>query len=82
MTAAERLIASVAPQIRAEARAEGVAEGRTEGVAAMLRRQLELEFGPLGADTDARLREASPSELEAWTERILSAASIGDVFGE
>jgi hypothetical protein len=68
MTAADRLIASVAPQIRAE------------GAATMLRRLLELKFGPLEADTDARLRGASLGELEGWIDRILSAESISDVF--
>ncbi len=74
MTAAERLIASVAPQIRAEA--------QTEGAARMLRRQLELKFGSLDPNTEVLLREASLSQLEGWSERILSAETITDVFSK
>lgn len=74
MTAAEQLIASVAPELKAE--------GRAEGVALVLRRQLELKFGPLDAETEARVSAGSLDDLGRWSERILSADSRSDVFGE
>ena len=65
---------------RAEGRVEGRAEGRVEGKAAVLRRQLTLRFGPLPARLEQRLQAADADTLLHWAERILTAASPGDVF--
>ena len=77
-------------QGRSEGRAEGVAEGRAEGVAEgiekgqaeLLLRQLELRFGVLPDAVRDRVRDASAPELEAWAERVLTAASIDEVLAE
>jgi hypothetical protein len=82
MTAIDRYIAKVAPQIRAEAIAEVAPQIRAEGAAGMLRRQLGRKFGPLDAESEARVRAASLDELERWSDLILDAASLRDVFGE
>ena len=74
----------------AEGRAEGVAEGRAEGVAEgiekgqaeLLLRQLELRFGAAPDAVRDRVRDASAPELEAWAERVLTAASIDEVLAE
>ena len=67
-------------QGRAEGRSEGEAKGRSEAEFRILSRLLTLKFGALDEATSARLRGASSAELECWTERILSAASLDDVF--
>lgn len=48
----------------------------------MLERQLRKRFGPLNADTEARLRAASSAEIEHWAERIFDARQLADVFAE
>ena len=54
--------------------------GQTRGKQAIIRRLLELRFGPLPSHVHARLENASVAELDAWTERLLSAASLDEVL--
>ncbi len=61
-------------------RSEGRAEGRTEGQAGLLLRQLELRFGVVPEAVRERVRGASVTELEAWTEAVLTAASLDEVM--
>lgn len=63
-------------------RAEGHAEGHVEGRVATILRQLEKRFGPLPAGTDARVRGGSEAELTRWTDRILDARTLADVFAD
>jgi predicted transposase YdaD len=65
---------------RQEGRQEGHQEGRREGEAEMLLRQLRIRFGTLPADTVTRVHEADPETLLHWSERILSAATLDEVF--
>jgi hypothetical protein len=51
------------------------------GEAAMLVKLLRLKFGPLPDAVTARVRSASPDELNAWVERVLSASSVDEVLG-
>jgi hypothetical protein len=60
--------------------AEGRAEGEVHGRTTVLLKQLTLKFGPLATDTIDRVQHASTEELDRWTERILSAASLDDVL--
>jgi hypothetical protein len=60
----------------AQGRAEGRAEGRSETVLKLL----TLRFGPLEHVVVERVRKASLHELEAWTERVLSASTLDDVL--
>jgi predicted transposase YdaD len=59
---------------------EGRQEGRREGEAEMLLRQLRIRFGTLPADTVARVHAADPETLLRWSERVLSAATLNEVF--
>ena len=54
--------------------------GFYKGEAALLERQLRKRFGPLDANTEARLQAASNAEIERWAERILEARQLADVF--
>jgi len=65
-----------------EGKAEGKAEGHTEGKADMLLRLLGLRFGPLPPEIEARIRAAEEIRLDGWSERILDARNLADIFRE
>jgi Domain of unknown function (DUF4351) len=56
--------------------AQGRAEGRIEGGVEVFLRQLQLRFGSLPAETEARVRAGSPNDLDTFAERILTAATL------
>jgi len=55
-------------------------EGRTEGRIDALLRQMQKRFGPVPAETLQRLQSATQPELDRWTDRILDAKTLADVF--
>lgn len=57
-------------------------EGRNEGRIETLCRQLELKFGEVASEFQARLRAANEEQLDQYTARILSARTIEEVFAE
>jgi len=59
---------------------KGKLEGKLEGEVAVLYRLLARKFGPLGEATQARLDNANLKQLEQWTDKILDAATLEDVF--
>ncbi len=59
---------------------EGRVEGRVEGEVALLVRQLSKRFGPLDEQTTARLKSATPDQLDTWADRILDAPTLQAVF--
>lgn len=61
---------------------KGLQEGRLEGRAEVLLRQLSLKFGPLSPEAEERVRAADSDRLLEWSERILTAEHLPDVFGE
>ena len=63
-----------------ELREKSLQEGRQEGEARIVLRQLRLKFGPLEPDVEERVRTADADRLLAWSERILTAESLRDVF--
>ena len=67
---------------RAEGRAEGRSQGIEQGVRRTLRHQLERRFGLIPLLVVDRLEDAGLSELETWSERVLDAKSLQDVFAE
>lgn len=62
--------------------AEGRKEGRKEGEAILLLRLLERKFGPVAPTVRRRVRSAGARQLLEWGERLLTAASLPEVFGE
>jgi len=52
-----------------------------EGKSDSLLKLLQLKFGPLPDAVTARVRSASPDELNAWVERVLSASTVNEVLG-
>jgi len=84
---------SVDPDVRRRAReredsikfyemslAASEARGEARGKAEVLRKQLQLRFGPLAESTRARVEVATPELLDAWIERVLTAKTIDDVL--
>lgn len=57
-------------------------EGRQEGRIGTLRKLLELRFGKLDATAIAQLESAGDEALDRITERLLSAATLGEVLGD
>jgi predicted transposase/invertase (TIGR01784 family) len=67
---------------RREGRQEGRQEGRLEGEFRLLFRQLRRRFGELPGWAEERLRQASSGMLETWSERVLTASTLEEVFSE
>ena len=57
-------------------------EGMEEGRRNVLRRQLQLRFGPLPASVEQRIDRAEPGELTTWVEKVLHAVTLDDVIGK
>ena len=58
----------------------GIEQGIPRGVREALRKQLRLKFPTASEAALARLDEADLPTLEKWSERVLWATSIEDVF--
>lgn len=76
MTAAEKLT----QQVREQSLKEGRSEGLKEGQAKLLLRQLALRFGDLPEGVSERVQQAADDDLACWAERIITAASLDEVF--
>jgi hypothetical protein len=61
---------------------EGKLEGKLEGEVTVLCRLMTRRFGPISEATQARLGNATLEQLEQWTDNILEAATLDDVFKE
>ncbi len=79
VTAGQQLI----EQGRQEGRQEGRREGRREGECAVLLRLLRRRFGTaVNADIEQRIATASIEQIDLWTERVLSAATLTDLLAD
>lgn len=78
----EEIMGTLAEKWIEEGEARGVAKGLAEGKAHTLTRLLRLRFGELPETVPARIASASLDELERWTDHILTAADLDDVFGD
>jgi hypothetical protein len=59
---------------------EGIEKGIEKGQRAMLLRLLGRRFGAVPEPIAARVAVATPPELERWSDRVLDAASLDEVF--
>jgi hypothetical protein len=57
-------------------------KGRAEGARGMVARQLRGRLGPLDAATENRIAMADVDELNRWSDRIIGAERVDDVFKE
>ncbi|MCP4655123.1 MAG: transposase [bacterium] len=67
---------------RDRVREEGREEGQLAGEALILTRQLQLKFGPLADATRQTIAGAESKTLLRWADRVLTAASLSDVFDD
>ncbi|AGA31720.1 hypothetical protein TVNIR_0005 [Thioalkalivibrio nitratireducens DSM 14787] len=65
---------------RDEGREQGLEQGIGQGEARVLLRQLTLKFGPLPEPVRARIESADADTLLRWSERVLSADQLDEVF--
>lgn len=82
----EEMLSKAAAQIMEKGRVEGRVEGRLEGArdgkAQLVLRQIERKFGLLQDERRVRVRNAAEAELDLWSDRVLDAKSVEEVFGE
>ena len=62
--------------------AKGIEKGIRQGLAQGLQRQLIRRFGPLSPEVIRQLERATPEQLETWTDRVLDARTLDEVFIE
>ena len=65
-----------------QAEEKGLQEGLQKGEARMLLRLLLLKFGPLAPEVEERVLSTDKDRLEEWSERVLTAERLQDVFGD
>jgi flagellar biosynthesis/type III secretory pathway protein FliH len=63
-----------------EGRQQGLQEGFQQGEVFVLTHLLTRRFGPLPDWATERLTQASREESEQWTERVLEAQRLEDIF--
>ena len=88
MSVREEVISSVREELerKGEARGrligreEGREEGRGDGQRHTLARLLARRFGPLDAETAKRLAAGTPEQMDHWTDALLTAGSLEEVF--
>lgn len=61
---------------------EGLRKGRQEGEVLFFLRLLRRRFGELPGWAEEKLRRASSGMLETWSERVLTASTLEEVFSE
>ncbi|MQY20401.1 DUF4351 domain-containing protein [Nocardia macrotermitis] len=60
---------------------KGYAKGLAEGQAIVLVHLLTIKFGQLTDQIVNRVEAADTTTLERWSERILTATSLDEIFG-
>ena len=71
--------------VRAEGEAKGRAKSearrRLDGSIAFLLEQLTAKFGPVPAETVARIKTASLEEVQLWAVQLVNAATLEEALG-
>jgi len=60
---------------------KGIQKGMQKGAVQLLLRQLEKKFGTIPNKFILQLQQANEEQVLLWSENILSAQTLGDVFG-
>ena len=76
----KRVFENYKKQCRAEGRSEGLSEGIFEGQLKILASQIRKKFGQLQADILQKLNTATEEQLKLWSENILDAKTLPEVF--
>jgi len=64
-----------------QGKAEGLVEGRIEGRVELTLKLLARRFGPLPDMVRTRVRGAQDAQLDAVTERLLTAQTLEEALG-
>ena len=72
---------TTAEKLRAEGELKGRAEGELKGRAEVLLDLLAMKFPQVPAAIRETVRGASMPQLDLWTQRILSATTLAEIFG-
>jgi hypothetical protein len=59
---------------------QGIQQGKQLGAVDMLLRQIERRFGPPSDVVRERINKADPTTLMQWSERILDARNLEDLW--
>lgn len=59
---------------------QGIEQGMQRGAQAVLLRQLHAKFGVLPDDILNQVEQADPEQIEKWSEQILTAENLHDLF--
>ena len=59
---------------------QGMQKGLKQGEARLLLRLLSRRFGPVPKHIETRILSATPTTLEHWSDRLLTARTLEDVF--
>ena len=65
-----------------EIRRESTEKAKKEGKVDLLTKQLKLKFGHFPLKYHTMIQTANLMIIEGWAEKILTANTIDDVFGE
>jgi predicted transposase YdaD len=76
----EKMMSIFAEEKKKEGRQEGEQLGILKGTAKTLLRQMTKRFGPQPDVVASRIQSADERTLEKWTDRILDATTLDDVF--
>ncbi len=60
---------------------EGMQKGMQKGALNLLARQLEIKFGSVTPEVMILLEQADDQQLLNWSERILTADNLSNIFG-
>lgn len=66
---------------RKEGIQQGIYQGIQQGEIAVLKRQILRRFGSFPVWASERMKNADTKDLEIWTDRILDAESLEELFG-
>ncbi len=77
-----RIVMSYAEQLRREGNAEAEAKGKAEGRKATVLSLVELKFASPDPKTTERIQNGSDEDLDRWTKRILTAATLEQFFDD
>ena len=64
-----------------ESEERGLKRGMQKGALQLWMRQLEKKFGALSPDLDNKLEQSDETQILLWSENILTADTLGEVFG-
>ena len=68
---------------RQEAIQEGIKQGVKQGTSAALLRLLRLRFGnAVDAHVERRFAAATTEQLDTWSMRVLTVASLAELFAD